>query len=385
MEPSAALNTYGWFASALRPDTPMAKEEDEKKAGGARWLWFLFSCLVGLPLLALCGVALVGPPSPETAAFTLGVASFVVGGLLAPWRENATWAARAGFLLVLSVIAYRFIEAESSTTITTATGPVLREGRWMDRIVPERDVALGGSTLLLATGRLQNPEPGLLGALRDGYDRMRRAEGPVPSSTVSTFVLGQTPEDYTVHRVKPAGRFNPPAAVVLFLHGFIGNVTLECWQVAQAANPVGLEVVCPSTEWQARWADPDGRAIVDSSIRRLRAEGVQRIYLAGLSAGAIGASRIASGAHIEGLVLISGASSQANPANVPTLVLQGARDTMTPPQAARSYARRAGQRTRYVEYDDAGHWLILSHHQDLTRELRRWLAEQEGLGEVHDD
>ena len=359
--------------------------DDEKQGGGTRWLWFLVSVFFGMPLLMLCGLAAAGPPSGEAIVFTLGVLSIVVGGLIAPWRKNATWGARAGFLILLGVIGYRFVYAGSSATITTATGPTLTEGRWLDRIVPERDVALGGSTLLLATGALQNPEEGLLDALRDGYSRMRRAEGPVPSSVVSTFAIGQTPEDHSVHRIAPASRFNPPEAVVLFLHGFIGNVTLECWQVAQAANPVGLDVECPSTEWHARWAEPDGRAIVEAAIARLRGQGVRRIYLAGLSAGAIGASRLASRLDVEGLILISGASRQASPARIPTLVLQGDRDTMTPPAPARRYARALGRRARYVEVEDAGHWMILSHHERVTAELRRWLAEQEGLGEVHDD
>jgi len=362
----------------------VAKDQATKEERGTRWIWFFASVLIGLPLLALSGVVVVGPPTPEAALFSVGVLAFVIGGLVAPWRENATWGARGGFLLLLSLIAYRFFEADASTTITTATAPAMTEGRWLDRIVPERDVALGGSTLLLITGQLENPERGLLDSLRDGYARMRLAEGPVPSSTISTFMFGQTPEDHTVHRVVPSGRFNPPEAVVLFLHGFIGNVTLECWQVAQAANPVGLDVICPSTEWRARWAEPDGRAIVDLTIARLRSEGVQRIYLAGLSAGAIGASRLVSRLDVEGLVLISGASSQANPARIPTIVLTGDRDTMTPPAPARAYARRLGRDARYVEVEDAGHWMILSHHERVTDELRRWFAEQEGLGEVHD-
>lgn len=362
----------------------MGKDDEDDEGGGARWLWFLFSLVVGLPSLVVCGLAAVGPPSPEAALFGIGVTFIVIGGLIAPWRKNAMWGARAGLLLLLGLVAYRFVAAESSANISTATAPAMTEGRWLDRIVPERDVALGGSTILILTGRLANPEEGLIDALRDGYSRMRRAEGPVPSSTLSTFVFGQTPEDHTVHRIEPSARFEPPQAVVLFLHGFIGNVTLECWQVAQAANPVGLDVICPSTEWRGRWAEPDGRAIAEQTIERLRAEGVRRIYLAGLSAGAIGASRLASRVDIEGLILISGASRQANPARVPTLVLQGARDTMTPPAPARRYARRLGRRARYVEIDDAGHWMILSHHEQVTSEIRRWLAEQEGLGEVHD-
>lgn len=359
-------------------------EETKKSRGGGR-LYFIFSVTIGFPLLLLCGLTLVGPPTFEAALFTLAVALAVIGGFVAPWRENATWGARAGFLLLFFVLVYRFFAAEASTTITTATGPSMTEGRWIDRFVPERDVALGGSNLLILTGRLQNPEPGLLNALRDGYTRMRRAEGPVPSSVVGTFLFDQTAEDHTVHRVQPAARFTPPAAVVVFLHGYIGNVTLECWQVAQAANPVGLDVVCPSTHWSGRWAEQPGRAIVEETLRRLRGQGVQRIYLAGLSAGAIGASRMARSLDIEGLILISGASRQAQPARIPTLVLQGRRDTMTPPGPARRYAERAGARARYVEHPEASHWMILSHYEHTTDEIRRWLAEQEGLGEIHDD
>lgn len=360
-------------------------ERDPKEGRGGRWIWFLASLFVGLPLMALCALTLVGPPSFETGVFSLAVALMAIGGLVAPWRKNATYAGRVGFLVLFGVLVYRFFAAEASTTITTATGPEMTEGRWMDRFVPERDVALGGSNLLIVTGAMAHPEPGLLDALRGGYDRMRRAEGPVPSSVVSTFVIGQSAEDHTVHRIRPAGQFARPSGAVIFIHGFIGNVTLECWQVAQAANPVGLDVVCPSTDWSGRWSRAPGRAIVERTIARLRSEGIRRIYLAGLSAGSIGASRMARRLDIEGLILISGASRDARPAAVPTLVLQGRRDRMTPPAPARAYARRAGRRARYVEHPDAGHWMILSEHEHTTHEIRRWLGEQEGLGAVHDD
>ena len=49
-------------------------------------------------------------------------------------------------------------------------------------------------------------------------------------------------------------------AVVLFLHGSMGNITVACWQVAQAANPVGLDVICPSTDWRAEWEGEEGQA-----------------------------------------------------------------------------------------------------------------------------
>jgi len=359
----------------------MAKDANAQNNRGGRWLWFALSVLLGLPLLALCGLTLVGPPSLETIGVSVCVMALVVAGMIAPWRDEATYAGGIALLLLSAIVIYRLVEADAGASLRTYTGPAMGDGRMLDRLVPERDVAIGGSNLLVMTGQIR--EPGLLDALRGGYDRMRSAEGAVPSSVISTFAVGQTPEDHTVHRYSPGGRFDAPEAAVVFLHGYIGNVTLECWQVAQAAGPVGLDTFCPSTEWTGRWADRDGRAIVASTLAHLRSRGVRRVYLIGLSAGAIGASRMAHALDIEGLVLISGASRQANPARVPTLVLQGDRDTMTPPGPARAYARRAA-RARYVEVEGASHWLILSHHERVTEELRRWLARREGLEEIHE-
>ena len=330
----------------------------------------------------VCGLSIAGPPTPEAAVVSIAVLLMVIGGLIAPWQTDAAWGVRAGLLLLLSALGYRFFQAESSATIRTNTGPEMSAGRWVDRLVPERDIALGASSLLRFSGELT--EPGLLDALRDGYDRMRRAEGPVPSSVVSTFIMDQTPIDHTVFTVAPGGQLAPREAAVVFLHGYIGNVTLLCWQVAQAANPVGLDVICPSMNWEARWDGAEGRAIVRATLERLRGQGVRRIYLAGLSAGAIGASLIAPDVDIEGLILISGASQRARPAPVPTLILQGDLDTMTRPRPARSLARRAA-RARYVHYEDASHWMILSHHEQVTDELRVWLAQREGLGSIHQD
>lgn len=358
--------------------------DDEREGRGGRWLLFVVALVFGVPLLALCGLTLVGPPSAETAVFTIAVLVGVVGGLAAPWQSTAAWGARGAFLVLVAVVAYRLVEAESGTTVHAYTAPGGGAVRWIDRIVPERDVALGGSNLLMALDMMGPEEPGLLDALRDGYRRMRLQEGPVPSAVVGTFLFGQSPDEHTALRVIPTSRFNPPDAVVVFLHGFIGNVTLECWQVAQAANPVGLDVVCPSTEYTARWVDDDGRAIVEGTIARLRAQGVQRVYLAGLSAGGIGASRLARSLDVDSVILISGASSGAAPARVPTLVLQGRRDPRTPPAPARAYARRLGRLARYEEHPDAGHWLILSHHEWVTERLRAWLAEREGFTTVHD-
>ncbi len=351
-----------------------------KPEGKGGCLVFGLGLLIGVPLLALSGLTLAGPPTVETGIFTLAVLLGVVAALASPWRRTRPLVV-AALALALSVVGYRYFTAGNGATVHESTGPMGGAPRAIDRIVPERDVALGGSALLIATGRMPQDAPGLLEALRDGYSRMRLAEGPVPSPVVGTFLFGQSPDEHSVLRIAPP-RFEPPEAVVIFLHGYVGNVTLLCWQFAQGANPVGIDVVCPSTGWEGLWAEPDGRMIVERTIGRLRAEGVRRIYLAGLSNGAIGASVLAPTLDVDGVILISGASPDARESSKPTLVLQGGIDRMTPPRFARDYAERV--HGDYFEEGEAGHWLVLSHHEWVVTHLRVWLAAQEGLGRVHE-
>lgn len=358
----------------------MSERDAQKKPGTKGGVLLLaLGLIVGIPILALCGLTIPAPPSMETILFMCSVAAFVIACVAAPWRNTRAIIVVAA-LLSMTVVAYRFVAAAQGDSVFASTGPHGGESRWIDRIAPERDVALGGSSLLLALDRMPRDQPGLLDALRDGYTRMEEREGPVPSAIVGTFVFGQSPDDHSLLRVAPE-HFEPPEAVVIFLHGFIGSLTLACWQVAQAANPVGLDVVCPATGWRATWADADGRATVARTIETLRGQGVRRIYLAGLSAGAIGASRIAPSYDLAGVILISGAAENARAPGVPVLVLQGRLDRMTPRAPARAYAQRSSG--TYRERPDAGHWLLLSHHEWVTNELRTWLAAREGIGGIH--
>jgi predicted esterase len=352
---------------------------DEKKGGRIGVALFLLGLFVGVPILALCGLTIPGPPSMETILFTVSIAIFVMACLASPWR-NTRVLVLISALLAMTVVAYRFFAAAQGDTIAASTGPHGGESRWIDRIAPERDVALAGVNLLIATDRMPRDRPGILDALRDGYARMHRSEGPVPSAIVGTFLFGQSPDDHSLLRIAPE-RFEPPEAVVLFLHGYIGSLTLACWQVAQAANPVGIDVVCPATHWSGDWTSEDGRRTVERNIEILRSQGVRRIYLAGLSQGAISISEIAPSLDVDAVILISGAQRGAPSPHEPVLVLQGRLDRMTPRGPARAYAAQSGG--HYAEQPEAGHWMILSHHEWFTTELRTWLAEREGIGDVH--
>ena len=329
----------------------------------SRLLGTLGRAFLALPLLAIAALLFAGPPTPEGGAFGLALVAIVLG-LVARIRESTV----VGSLLALALVLARLVFAAEGDHL------VAHDGRALDRVLPERDVALGASRLLLLAGVIEEHAPaehGLLPSLRDGYDRLRDDEGWAPSPVLSTLVLGHEHDDFVMLE-RRAARTD---AAVIFLHGSMGNVTLECWQVAQAAAAHALPTFCPSTDASGRWDARRGRAILDETLTHLERRGVQRVVIVGLSAGGIGLSRLAprlrlpDGMSLEGLVQLSGTAAPTSPRRVSTLILQGGRDRMTPPAPARRHARALGARARYVEVPEAGHWLLLSHHDRVHDEL----------------
>lgn len=124
---------------------------------------------------------------------------------------------------------------------------------------------------------------------------------------------------------------------------------------------------------RADWWTPDGERIVRETMRLAAARGLQRIVLAGLSNGAIGAARLAPrmrGSFV-GLVFVSGAPTDAAAPNVPVLAIHGRHDAMASVASVRSYA--ALHHDKYVDLD-AGHLALLLRREESLRALRDWLA-----------
>jgi predicted esterase len=340
--------------------------------------WALFACgiVFGVPLIVLSLVALTAPPSLMGALLALSLVAWSVGALTAPWR-SLPQVCKLALGALVTLLAVRQLTAARGERLRETSEPAGGSARALDRIFPERDVALGGTRLLALAGAMPDDAPLLLRSLRNGYSRMNDAEGEAPSPVLGTFLRGQAATDYALLHVESSTSARPRTAIV-FLHGFIGNVALLCWQVAQAARSVDAVTVCPSTDWRARWTSRDSLAIVERTLGSLRSQGVERVYLAGLSAGAIGATRIAHRVDVDGVILLSGASSHVDAVKrVPTLVIQGGADPRTPPAPARAYARRLGALATYHEIPEADHWMILSHHDQVRRWIESWLVARE--------
>jgi pimeloyl-ACP methyl ester carboxylesterase len=216
---------------------------------------------------------------------------------------------------------------------------------------------------------MKDPDvPELPDAMRDAYDQMAREEGDLPSPFAATYLGLQRPGASDAIEFMRDGD-----AAVVFLHGSAGNFTMSCWLFARAASRAGMSTTCPSTTWVGDWWSHPGEKIVRESIASLRARGKKRIYLAGLSNGGIGASRLAprlADEKIAGLVLVSGAAPDATSAHVPTLVVQGRGDTQVPATVCRAYATRAN--AKYVELD-AGHFALLVEREKAQRAITEWL------------
>ncbi len=192
-----------------------------------------------------------------------------------------------------------------------------------------------------------------------------------PPSPVAATLLGlQRAGAFDALIVEPEGR--RARVGVIFLHGYAGSFTVECWHFVRAARAIGALKVCPSMDASGEWWRPDGVAIVDATLRYMASRGVSRVVLAGLSNGAVGAHRIARrfAPRLAGLVLISGASAFGSSAGVPTLVVRGTDDAL---------GRSAIREPEWSEFTIAGgHFVFLSRADAVRDAIARWLVTHVG-------
>jgi hypothetical protein len=342
---------------------------------GMRRLACWVGALLFLPTFPLSFLSVTTPVS--TIGFLYVVATvLIVGGLAtAPWRRT-DWrgVTRVGLLLLVGVVAFRITTAKHGTTISMSRGganaPVL------DRLLPERDVSVTSARAVILAGILPaNDTKNLVATLKKSFARMDASENTYPSPIVMTSLqLQKKGASDTIEIPAPSADSH---SAVLFLHGFGGNFTLQCWAVAQASRKANAATFCPSTRLAGDWWRGDGPQITRDMLASLKARGFDKIVLAGLSNGGVGASRIAQQVSdkIVGLLLISGASPDAAPAGVPTIAFEGANDTMMTPSIVRQYAENT--EATYVELDGT-HFLLLEKLDDMTLKMSAWLIKRFG-------
>jgi len=345
-----------------------------------RRLGFISGIALILPVSLLAVLTPITPVTPSGALYLIGAAMTAAGAITAPWRQSRfRGITRAGVLLICLVAGARLVVAAQGTTVTLITLPGPQSTRWLDRLIDERDIALFGQQIAFLTGVGLSPREhaGLMPALQAAYAAMDKAQETSSSPFLSTYLNRQRPGAFDAVLIEPPGG-GPASTAIVFLHGFTGNFTVQGWLLSRAAARIGAVTVCPSVGWRGDWWTHDGELTVRAMLDYIHARGVKRIYLAGLSNGAVGTCRLAPrlATELAGLILISGADPQAPDAGLPILILQGSADERMPASLAIQLARRSGHRATYREF--AGDHLLLAKRANEVQDvLIEWLSQQE--------
>ncbi len=343
--------------------------------------------LVGLglavPLAGVLLMALFTPMSPSGAGY-LAAGVLLAGGLLgaAAWGKRALWVAFGGLALGLLVVGLRLaaLRPAPDAPLRLVTLPAGGGPRWVNALVDEQDLLLFGEALMRAVGGVSRREHAdLAPALTAGYAELRGRQGGFASPVLSTYLFQQGPRVFDAVVVEPEG--SAPAAAVVFLHGFMGNVSLQCWEIAQPARALGMLTVCPSTGWIGDWWRPGGEATLRATLDYVRKRGVTEIYVGGFSNGGSGVSQLAASLAaepgVDGLFFIAGVNQGPDIAatGLPVLIIQGALDERMGVAAAREAAAEIGAAATYVELE-ADHFLIVKEGEAVREALGGWLEER---------
>lgn len=304
-----------------------------------------------------------------TAALWMMIAGMIATHWRKYWSGLLSWTG-VGLFCVFAVC--RLLSADGGVGVRISSAPGGEE-RVLGRLFDERDANATAMVLMGAVGGTSKAEMAeFLPALHQLYDDMDRSVGPIGSPFLNSILGRQTRRGWDVVEVGGGKDFG-----VVFLHGASGNITAYCWTVGDVIADLGGQTICPSVTVAGHWKTEFGEVVVEEAISRLRAKGVQKIYLAGLSAGAVGVSKLAEqfSEGVEGLVLIAG-SGAAVPCGVPSLVIAGENDDRFPLDYMRD-ARSACAQSKLVVLPAADHFLIVKERDAVQKTLRHWFLEDD--------
>lgn len=348
-----------------------------------RTLLSFIGFLVAIPLLVLMVMTWMLPITVSGIGYLFGAFFTVCGLILAPRMKKFYLLVIAGLVSMALVAGARIslTDHNSSSGFNMIALPQGKATSWVNALIDEQDGLIFGETLFHWVGGDSDSEHhGLTSALQTAYSEMRQ-EGNFSSPIISTYLGLQRPGHFDAVVIEPEGE---PQFAVVFLHGYMGNVTAQCWEIAQAAKPLGGVTVCPSTVWTGEWWQPNGQAILRTTFEYIRAGGIERFYLGGFSNGGFGISRLASQWKEEeglaGLFFIDGFTdgTSVREVGLPVLIIEGMQDERVPVAAARQFASEVGDLGTYVEME-GDHFLIMKHPQAVQNVIQLWLEEQESV------
>jgi pimeloyl-ACP methyl ester carboxylesterase len=292
------------------------------------------------------------------------------------WWRRSSILVLLGTSLLLATLTLRLAFPPSGARLVLTTLPSQSAPRLWNRIFNEQDVVLFGTRLAPYLGLISSAENiGLLSALAERYATV---QGLTPLSPfLLTYLNQQHPDAFDAVIAEPAGD-TPPKRAIVFLHGYGGNFTLQCWLVAHAGERIGALTVCPSIGPSGDWWSPSGEATLRQTLTYLQQRGIEQIYLGGLSNGGIGVSRLAHRfeSDLAGLILISGADPDAPITRLPVLVVQGTEDERIPRRVVERYVAAVGATSTYVLLE-GDHFVLLKQADQVQATIADWILQHE--------
>lgn len=340
---------------------------------------FLRAIAIGLlvPALLLIVLALMTPLTISGLLYAAGAVAAALGINALAWGLGRYrllfW---LGLALILVVAAARLLLLRNTTAIQIITLPDENATCILDCLIDEQDAALVSTRILPLISWISPAEQqGLLEAMHAGYQSMAAEQTLTPSPFVRTYLDLQRAAAFDAVVIEPANA-QPAQSGIIFLHGFTGSFTMPCWLIAQAVRTTPMLTVCPSVSWRGDWWTANGEATLRATIDYLHRRGISRIYLAGLSNGAVGASELAYKLtnDLAGLILISGASLEARDSGLPVLVLAGTNDERMPADMLRAYADQLGDKATFVERP-ADHFMLAKDAANIQNQIALWIQQ----------
>ena len=157
-----------------------------------------------------------------------------------------------------------------------------------------------------------------------------------------------------------------------------GNWSLLCWNISQVANKIQAKTVCPSLNALGAWSSYQGEKIVADIIRKLKSEGISKIYLSGLSAGAVGVAEFAHKyeADLAGVILLFGAHPDIDLTEKPTLLIYGKENERFPASLIDWVVKERNKKKPGLtshSLESAGHFHIVKYPQEIISIIKNWL------------
>lgn len=329
-----------------------------------------------LPVIGPIILAVITPLTLSGILYLIGVSGLAVSLCGVAWGfKRSRWVFGIALMLILAVAAVRVL-APHSNKVTQLRLPQGDNFCGISCLIDEQDASLVSTRVLPFIGWISPTEQaGLLDAMYAAYSQLSAVQSISPSPFIRTYLSLQRPNDFDAVIIEPDDSQTPQMGLI-FLHGFTGNFTMPCWLMAQTVTAFQALTVCPSVGWKGDWWTSNGETTLRATITYMQRRGINRIFLAGLSNGAVGASDLAYKLtdDLAGLILISGAALDAQASGLPVLVLAGSRDERMPADMLQSYATQIGDQATFVQLD-ADHFMLVKQFDAVRQHIDSWLRQ----------